>query len=208
MTNMPNTQRLYMVDDDLAILDSMQFMLLQYGYDLQIFDSAEHFLKNIDTSLAACLIVDSNMPDITGQQLQQTLVNANSPIGIIFLTGHGDLPMAVNAFRQGACDFFQKPVKGKELVQAIEKALLVSGHEYETIQLQQRYSTLTERENQVLQLLIAGKTNKQMADTLYVSLRTIEVHRAKIIKKLEVHNAAELAKFSPFLSNNANIDVS
>lgn len=208
MTNMPNTQRLYMVDDDLAILDSMQFMLLQYGYDLQIFDSAEHFLKNIDTSLAACLIVDSNMPDITGQQLQQTLVNAKSPIGIIFLTGHGDLPMAVNAFRQGACDFFQKPVKGKELVQAIEKALLVSGHEYETIQLQQRYSTLTERENQVLQLLIAGKTNKQMADTLYVSLRTIEVHRAKIIKKLEVHNAAELAKFSPFLSNNANIDVS
>ncbi|MGI2173436.1 response regulator transcription factor [Shewanella ulleungensis] len=205
---MPNTQRLYMVDDDLAILDSMQFMLLQYGYDLQIFDSAEHFLKNIDTSLAACLIVDSNMPDITGQQLQQTLVNAKSPIGIIFLTGHGDLPMAVNAFRQGACDFFQKPVKGKELVQAIEKALLVSGHEYETIQLQQRYSTLTERENQVLQLLIAGKTNKQMADTLYVSLRTIEVHRAKIIKKLEVHNAAELAKFSPFLSNNANIDVS
>ncbi|GGP74704.1 response regulator transcription factor [Shewanella ulleungensis] len=205
---MPNTQRLYMVDDDLAILDSMQFMLLQYGYDLQIFDSAEHFLKNIDTSLAACLIVDSNMPDITGQQLQQTLVNAKSPIGIIFLTGHGDLPMAVNAFRQGACDFFQKPVKGKELVQAIEKALLISGHEYETIQLQQRYSTLTERENQVLQLLIAGKTNKQMADTLYVSLRTIEVHRAKIIKKLEVHNAAELAKFSPFLSNNANIDVS
>ncbi|MGI2172159.1 response regulator transcription factor [Shewanella sp. MF05960] len=203
---MPTTQRLYMVDDDLAILDSMQFMLLQYGYDLQVFDSAEHFLNSIETSLPACLIVDSNMPDITGQQLQQTLVSAQSPIGIIFLTGHGDLPMAVNAFRQGACDFFQKPVKGKELVQAIEKALLVSGHEYEKIQLQRRYSTLTEREDQVLQLLIAGKTNKQMADTLFVSLRTIEVHRAKIIKKLEVHNAAELAKFSPFLSDNANMD--
>ncbi|GGQ23536.1 DNA-binding response regulator [Shewanella litoralis] len=195
-----------MVDDDLAILDSMQFMLLQYGYDLRIFDSAEDFLDKIDISLAACLIVDSNMPDITGQQLQQKLVSAQSPIGIIFLTGHGDLPMAVNAFRQGACDFFQKPVKGKELVQAIEKALLVSGHEYEKVQLQQRYSTLTEREDQVLQLLIAGKTNKQMADTLFVSLRTIEVHRAKIIKKLEVHNAAELAKFSPFLSDNINMD--
>ncbi|WP_160054805.1 response regulator transcription factor [Shewanella litoralis] len=203
---MPTIQRVYMVDDDLAILDSMQFMLLQYGYDLRIFDSAEDFLDKIDISLAACLIVDSNMPDITGQQLQQKLVSAQSPIGIIFLTGHGDLPMAVNAFRQGACDFFQKPVKGKELVQAIEKALLVSGHEYEKVQLQQRYSTLTEREDQVLQLLIAGKTNKQMADTLFVSLRTIEVHRAKIIKKLEVHNAAELAKFSPFLSDNINMD--
>lgn len=197
---MPTIQRIYMVDDDLAILDSMQFMLLQYGYDLRIFDSAEDFLDKIDISLAACLIVDSNMPDITGQQLQQKLVSAQSPIGIIFLTGHGDLPMAVNAFRQGACDFFQKPVKGTELVKAIDKALASSAFEFETIQLKNCYNTLTERENQVLHLLIEGKTNKQMADTLFVSLRTIEVHRANIIKKLQVHNAAELAKFSPFLS--------
>lgn len=196
---MQNSKHIYMVDDDLAILDSMQFMLLQYGFNLHIYDSANAFLANIDITQPGCLIVDSRMPEITGQELQQKLVNAQSPLAIIFLTGHGDLPMAVQAFRQGACDFFQKPVKGTELVSAIEKALTTSNLTFETMQLRKRYSTLTDRENQVLHLLIEGKTNKQMAETLFVSLRTIEVHRSKIIKKLDVHNAAELAKFSPIL---------
>ncbi|AZG73368.1 response regulator transcription factor [Shewanella livingstonensis] len=190
---------IFMVDDDLAILDSMQFMLLQYGFNLQIFESATAFLTSSDITQPGCLIVDSKMSEISGQELQQTLVTAKSPLGIIFLTGHGDLPMAVHAFRQGACDFFQKPVKGIELVMAIEKALTTSKHAFETMQLRQRYSTLTDRENQVLHLLIDGKTNKQMAEILFVSLRTIEVHRSKIIKKLAVHNAAELAKFSALL---------
>ncbi|AZG36315.1 MULTISPECIES: response regulator transcription factor [Shewanella] len=196
---MPNLNNIFMVDDDLAILDSMQFMLLQYGFNLQIYPSANQFLANSDISQPGCLIVDSKMPEITGQELQQTLVKGKSPLGIIFLTGHGDLPMAVQAFRQGACDFFQKPVKGIELVSAIEKALATSKYTFEAMQLRQRYSTLTERENQVLHLLIDGKTNKKMADILFVSLRTIEVHRSKIIKKLQVRNAAELAKFSPLL---------
>ncbi|WP_350433348.1 response regulator [Shewanella sp. H8] len=196
---MQNSNNIYMVDDDLAILDSMQFMLLQYGFNLHIYDSANAFLANIDITQAGCLIVDSKMPEITGQELQQKLVDAQSPLAIIFLTGHGDLPMAVHAFRQGACDFFQKPVKGTELVCAIEKALTTSNLTFETMQLRKRYSTLTDRENQVLHLLIDGKTNKQMAEILFVSLRTIEVHRSKIIKKLDVHNAAELAKFSPIL---------
>ncbi|MBB1439542.1 response regulator transcription factor [Shewanella sp. SG41-4] len=191
---------IYMVDDDLAILDSMQFMLLQYEYNLQVFNSAISFINTIDIIQPGCLIVDSKMPEITGQELQQKLIAANSPLGIIFLTGHGDLPMAVNAFRQGACDFFQKPVNGKELVVAIEKAFTCSHKMFESILLKQRYNTLTEREIQVLHLLIEGKTNKQMADELYLSLRTIEVHRSKIIKKLAVHNAAELAKFSPLLA--------
>lgn len=196
---MQNLNNIFMVDDDLAILDSMQFMLLQYGVNLQIYSSATEFLTNSDISLSGCLIVDSKMPEITGQELQQRLINAQSPLGIIFLTGHGDLPMAVHAFRHGACDFFQKPVRGIELVSAIEKALISSKYAFETIQLRQRYSTLTDRENQVLHLLIDGKTNKQMAEALFVSLRTIEVHRSKIIKKLGVHNSAELAKFSPIL---------
>ena len=196
---MPNMSPLYMVDDDLAILDSMQFMLHQYHYELQIFDCAKTFLESVQISQPGCLIVDSRMPEITGQELQRRLIKSQSPLSIIFLTGHGDLPMAVNAFRQGACDFFQKPVRGYELVEAIKKAHILSINTFETIQLHRRYRTLTEREVQVLNLLIDGKTNKQMSDILFVSLRTIEVHRAKIIKKLEVHNAAELAKFSPLL---------
>lgn len=191
---------IYMLDDDLAILDSMQFMLQQFGYEILPFNTANSFFTQCNVNMPGCLILDSRMPEMTGQAVHSYLLEANSPLGVIFLTGHGDLPMAVNAFRQGACDFFQKPVSGKELVIAIEKALISSQQAYELGKLKQCYANLTERELQVLQQLIDGKTNKQMAESLFVSIRTIEVHRAKLIKKLNIHNAAELAKFGSLLA--------
>ncbi len=193
---MPPTLPLYLVDDDEAVLDSLSFMLRQFGYSLTTYTSGVTFLDEVDLTQAGCVILDSRMPEITGQAIQQQLIDTDSPLGIIFLTGHGDLPMAVNAFRQGACDFFQKPVSGQALAEAIEKSMLHSQKAFEALQLKQNLATLTEREQQVLEQLIQGKTNKQLSEALFLSLRTIEVHRSNIMKKLQVHNLAELAKYS------------
>ncbi|HAY96259.1 response regulator [Shewanella sp.] len=185
---------LYLVDDDEAILDSLGFMLGQFGYQVQTFNSGRDFLTHCALSQAGCVILDSRMPEITGQEVQQKLLETHSPLGVIFLTGHGDLPMALSAFRKGACDFFQKPVSGKALVQAIEKALRESLAAFEQQSLQHKFDQLTEREQQVLAHVIQGMTNKQISEAMFLSLRTIEVHRAKIMKKLEVNNMAELVQ--------------
>lgn len=186
--------QLYLVDDDEAILDSLGFMLGQFGYQVQTFNSGRDFLEHCALSQAGCVILDSRMPEITGQEVQQKLLETHSPLGVIFLTGHGDLPMALSAFRKGACDFFQKPVSGKALVQAIEKALRESQAAFEQQNLQHKFDQLTEREQQVLAHVIQGMTNKQISEAMFLSLRTIEVHRAKIMKKLEVNNMAELVQ--------------
>ncbi|MCS6193462.1 response regulator transcription factor [Shewanella baltica] len=185
---------LYLVDDDDAILDSLGFMLGQFGYQVQTFNSGRDFLAHCALSQAGCVILDSRMPEITGQEVQQKLIETHSPLGVIFLTGHGDLPMALSAFRKGACDFFQKPVSGKALVQAIEKAQSESQAAFEQQSLQHKFDQLTEREQQVLAHVIQGMTNKQISEAMFLSLRTIEVHRAKIMKKLEVNNMAELVQ--------------
>lgn len=185
---------LYLVDDDEAILDSLGFMLGQFGYQVQTFNSGRDFLTHCALSQAGCVILDSRMPEITGQEVQQKLLETHSPLGVIFLTGHGDLPMALSAFRKGACDFFQKPVSGKALVQAIEKAQRESQAAFEQQSLQHKFDQLTEREQQVLAHVVQGMTNKQISEAMFLSLRTIEVHRAKIMKKLEVNNMAELVQ--------------
>lgn len=191
---MPTKLPLYLVDDDEAILDSLGFMLRQFGYQVQTFSSGRDFLAQCPLILAGCVILDSRMPEITGQEVQQKLLETQSPLGVIFLTGHGDLPMALSAFRKGACDFFQKPVSGKTLVQAIEKAHRESQVKVEQQRLQHKFAQLTERERQVLAHVVKGMTNKQICEAMYLSLRTIEVHRAKIMKKLEVTNMAELVQ--------------
>ncbi|MCL2918565.1 response regulator transcription factor [Shewanella litorisediminis] len=188
--------RLYLVDDDEAIRDSLTYMLDQCGRQLTSFASAEAFLAQADITQPGCLILDSRMPGLSGEALQHELVNQQSPLGIIFLTGHGDLPMALAAFREGACDFFQKPVQAAPLCDAIDKAEAESQRRYEVAGLRLKLARLSEREAQVLRLLTDGLTNKQISETLYLSLRTIEVHRASMMKKLGVHNLAELGRFA------------
>jgi len=151
-TNLP----LYLVDDDDAILDSLGFMLGQFGYPVQTFSSGRDFLAQCPLTQAGCVILDSRMPEISGQEVQQKLLETHSPLGVIFLTGHGDLPMALSAFRKGACDFFQKPVSGKALVQAIDKAHKESQAAFEQQNLQHKFNQLTEREHQVLAQNLRG----------------------------------------------------
>lgn len=192
----------YLVDDDDAIIDSIGFLMEGYGYKLNSFNSGERFLAEIDLTQAGCVILDARMPGLTGPQVQQLLSDAKSPLAVIFLTGHGDVPMAVDAFKNGAFDFFQKPVQGSLLAQSIAKGLAYSVEQHEKLANQTLIDTLSEREAQIFQLVIAGNTNKQMANELCVAIRTIEVHRSKLMSKLGVSNLAELVKLAPLLTHN------
>ncbi|USD36600.1 response regulator transcription factor [Ferrimonas sp. SCSIO 43195] len=189
----------YLVDDDAAILDSLSFLMEGYGVTLTGFQRGAEFLRQVDLSQPGCVILDSRMPQLSGQELHQKLNDAHSPLAVIFLTGHGDVPMAVEALKNGAFDFFQKPVQGKALYEAIERGVGHSLKLHHDLQQLALLNELTEREQQVFRLVINGHTNKQMADTLFVSVRTIEVHRSNVMKKLNASNMAGLLKFSSLL---------
>lgn len=194
----------YLVDDDDAIIDSISFLMEGYGYTLISFTNGDSFLSEVDLNQAGCVILDARMPGLTGPQIQLLLSDAKSPLSVIFLTGHGDVPMAVDAFKNGAFDFFQKPVQGSLLSQAIEKGLVHSQSQFQQLSNQVLINNLSDRETQIFQLIIAGNTNKQMSNQLCVAIRTIEVHRAKLMTKLGVSNLAELVKLGPsHLSNNS-----
>ncbi len=173
-----------------------------YGYALTSFQCGQTFLANIDLQQPGCVILDARMPGLTGPEIHQLLKQANSPLAVIFLTGHGDVPMAVDAFKNGAFDFFQKPVQGAALSQAINKGLAYSHRQHWKLSHQNLINSLSAREKQIFELVIAGNTNKQMANQLCVAIRTIEVHRAKMMSKLGVSNLAELVKLAPLLHMN------
>ncbi len=186
------TGPVFVVDDEDAVRESLVFMLESYGLQLEDFPSAPAFLDAVDILQPGCVVLDSRMPEMRGQELQTLLNEARSPLSIIFLTGHGDIPMAVDALKDGAIDFFQKPVDGDRLVAAIEKALTLSYQRVCDVSIERRYNSLTDREKEVLKEVLKGQTNQQMAKTLCVSLRTIEVHRANMMKKFEASNVADL----------------
>ncbi|MCF6452414.1 response regulator [Vibrio sp. MMG022] len=185
---------LYIVDDEEPVLESMAFMLESYGYEVQAFCSGPDFLKEADLPSAGCVLLDSRMPEMRGQDVHQIMNEKFSPISVIYLTGHGDIPMAVDALKDGALDFFQKPVDGNALVLAIEDAMEQSIKNCEKLGAKQVLQNLTKREREVLGLVVKGMKNQEMADLLCVSLRTIEVHRSNVMKKLEAESLAVLIR--------------
>ena len=189
----------YLVDDDEAIVDSITFLMDGFGFKIISFNSGNAFMTAIDLSQPGCVILDARMPGLSGPQVQQLLQDASSPLSVIFLTGHGDVPMAVDAFKNGAFDFFQKPVQGQALSQSISKGLQNSVNQYRRFTEQQLIAGLSERELQIFKLIIAGNTNKQMSSSLCVAIRTIEVHRSKLMDKLGAANLAELVQLAPLI---------
>ncbi len=185
---------LYIVDDEAEVLESMTFMLESYGYQIEAFNRGQAFLDVIEFDQVGCVLLDSRMPEMRGQEVHEILNRHQSPLSVIYLTGHGDVPMAVDALKNGAVDFFQKPVDGDNLVDVIDKAMVVSQARFEEFKESRLLDALTQREKEVLELLVSGLKNQQMADELCVSLRTIEVHRSNIMKKLGVSNIAALIK--------------
>ncbi|MGR5425710.1 response regulator transcription factor [Vibrio harveyi] len=185
---------LYIVDDEEPVLESMAFMLESYGYEVEAFSSGIDFLNNAELSAPGCVLLDSRMPEMRGQDVHYVMNEKFSPISVIYLTGHGDIPMAVDALKDGALDFFQKPVDGNALVVAVDNAMAQSLKNGEKLSAKQVLQNLTKREKEVLGLVVKGMKNQEMADSLCVSLRTIEVHRSNVMKKLEAESLAVLIR--------------
>jgi two-component system response regulator TtrR len=188
----------YVVDDDEAVRDSLKWLLEGVSYTVRTFDSAESFLAGFDPKAIACLVLDVRMPGMSGLELQEELLSRKLDLPLIFITGHGDVPMAVNTMKKGAADFIEKPFDQAKLKAQVERMLTqareaASRRERERIN-QALMSRLTAREQQVLERIMAGRLNKQIADDLGISIKTVEAHRANIMDKLKANTVADLMR--------------
>ena len=188
----------YIVDDDQAIRHAMELLMRSVGLDYEIFHSADDFLSGHTNERAGCLVLDIRMPGLGGLELQEKLNDMGSTLPIIFITGHGDVPMAVEAMQNGAVDFIQKPFRDQELLDRIGEALKAdqarrSAREKKA-EVRDRIEKLTNRERQVLDLVVTGKPNKVIAYELGVSQRTVEIHRARVMEKMEARSLADLVR--------------
>ncbi len=191
-------QIIYLVDDDEALRDSLAWLLESQGFKVAAFASAEDFLKAWRPEFNGCLLLDVRMPGMSGLELHERLRAQYSTLPIIFITGHGDVPMAVAALKKGAVDFIEKPFNDTELLRLVSQCL-VSEQEHrarrrQDAEVSRRLDQLTQREREVLDLIIAGKLNKQIADVLGISIKTVEVHRARVMEKMAAQSLAELVQ--------------
>ena len=192
-----NGHLVYVVDDDEAMRDSLRWLIESSGYRVAAYSSAERFLAAYKTGTASCLVLDVRMSGISGLQLQQELNRRGETLPIIFITGHGDVPMAVNAVKSGAYNFLEKPFKDAQLLSLIEEVAArgsaTSSH-VEGRCAAARLATLTLREREVTELVVRGFKNKKIADDLNISVKTVEAHRARAMEKMEVSSIAELVR--------------
>jgi FixJ family two-component response regulator len=190
----------YVVDDDSSFLTAVSRLLRAGGYTVQTFTTVADLLKRLTPDTAGCVVTDLRMPGQSGLNLQALLVAQNSPLPLIFLSGHGDIPTSVRAMRHGAVDFLSKPVKKQILFEAIERAFSLEAEQRRrrthARALHARFDTLSAREREVLAHIIRGKLNKQIAFDVGITERTIKAHRASIMDKLNVQSVAELVRFA------------
>lgn len=188
----------YLVDDDDAVRDSLSLLMKSVGLESKEFPSATEFLSSYEPDQFGCLVLDIRMPGMSGLELQQELRRQQSTLPIIFISAHGDIPMAVEAVRKGATDFIQKPFDDEELVAKIRDALTGSvrrhEEELERLEIRRRSNTLTAREKEVMSQVVQGKANKVIASDLGVSQRTVEIHRARVMEKMQAASLAQLVR--------------
>jgi two-component system, LuxR family, response regulator FixJ len=190
----------FVVDDDEAVRSSLRLLLKSVGLTAVAYPSAQAFLAAYSPEQPGCLILDVRMPGMSGLELQHQLNARGAVIPVIFITGHGDVPMAVEAMQHGAFDFVQKPFRDQELLERIHGALAKDRETREQLRqtdsIRQRFATLTPREREVLTLMVRGKANKVMAGDLDVSQRTVEIHRARVMEKMEARSLAHLVRMA------------
>jgi FixJ family two-component response regulator len=188
----------FIVDDYDAVRDSLRLLMKSVGLQARAFDSAESFLRSYRPETTGCLVLDIRMPGMSGIELQRELARRDYSLPIIFITAHGDIPMAVEAVRNGAVDFVQKPFDDGELVAKIRGALSESlrkqEDDQERAEVRRRASTLTAREREVMGQVVQGKANKVIAGDLGVSQRTVEIHRARVMEKMQAGSLAQLVR--------------
>ncbi|MEM7250416.1 MAG: response regulator FixJ [Pseudomonadota bacterium] len=188
----------FIVDDDDEVRDSLEDLIDSVGYQTEKFGSAADFLAGFDPSRSGCLVLDIRMPGMSGLELQERLNEEGISLPIIFITGHGDVPMAVEAMRRGAVDFIQKPFRDQDLLDRVNAALaegVEKQRDSEAIrEITGKVDSLTPRERQVLDMVVEGKANKVIAIDLDVSQRTVEVHRANVMDKMQARSLADLVR--------------
>jgi len=188
----------YIVDDDEAVRSSIRFLIRSVGLPVQVYASAQEFLDAYDPRHPGCLLLDVRMPGMNGLGLQEELNRRGATIPVVFITGHGDVPMAVAAMQQGAFDFLQKPFRDQDLLDRVQRAMARDADSRARLaaraEILERLGTLTPRETEVLKLVTRGKANKVVGAELGVSQRTVEIHRAHVMEKMRASSLAELVR--------------
>lgn len=186
----------YIVDDEYPVRDALSMLIKSEGLDVKSYDSALDFLQNYEPGQPGCLVLDVRMPHMDGLELQQELTRRNIDIPIIFMSGHGDIPITAKAFRAGAIDFIEKPFDNKLLLdrinETIDKILATWQEHSEKHRIQHCYKRLTEREKEVMKLIVTSHSNKQAAKVLKISNRTVDVHRAHLMEKMHAQSLSDL----------------
>jgi two-component system response regulator FixJ len=198
---------IYVVDDDDGMRRALDTLLSTVGYKTAVYSRPSEFLANFKSDVPGCLVLDIRMPDMSGLELQQHLNRAGSMLPVIFITGHGDVPMAVQAMKEGAFEFIQKPFRDQDLLDRINHALKQDAENRSTVarraEVQHRLESLTPRERQVMDMVVDGAANKVIAIDLNLSERTVEIHRAKVMEKMGARSVAHLVKLQLTLTDKA-----
>ena len=190
----------FVIDDDAAIRDALQSLISSMKLHVELFGSAAEFLQRERPDVPSCLVLDVRLPGISGLDFQRKLTEANHSIPVIFITGHGDIPMSVRAMKAGAVEFLTKPFRDQDLLDAIHVALerdrARRQQESEMMVLRERFKSLTPREQEVLPLVVSGRLNKQIAAELGTSEFTVKVHRASVMRKMQADSLPDLVKMA------------
>jgi two-component system response regulator FixJ len=205
---MLESQSVYIVDDDAAVRDALSILVKSVNLYAKEYSSADQFLAEYDPQRPGCLITDVYMPGIDGVALQKRLTDMGSQIPMIIMSGHGDIPLAVNMIRNGALNFIEKPFSNHQMLEYIQQALKLDNERRSTAnksdQSQKYYATLTPREKEVLEYLISGVSNKVIAARMSISPRTIETHRANVLRKMNSESVVSLVQQISYLSRTSN----
>ena len=198
---------IYVVDDDDGMRRALDTLLSTVGYKTVVYSRPTEFLANFKADAPGCLVLDIRMPDMSGLEVQQQLNRMGSMMPVIFISGHGDVPMAVQAMKEGAFEFIQKPFRDQDLLDRINHALKQDAENRSTVarraEVQHRLETLTPRERQVMDMVVDGAANKVIAIDLNLSERTVEIHRAKVMEKMGARSVAHLVKLQLTLTDDA-----
>lgn len=198
---------IHLLDDDAAVTNACAFLLESLGYDVTCWTQGQDFLAQASLYQTGVVLLDMRMPVLDGQGVHDALRQRESTLAVVFLTGHGDVPMAVEQMKRGAVDFLQKPVSVKPLQSALERALAVSSAAVDRREIMLCYQQLTPKERELASLVAKGFMNREIAEAMNIAVRTVEVHRARVMEKMQAGSLAELIKrFEKLAASEARID--